>query len=101
MARAASEAHLHQSRNPPGRPRPGPRRMSFIERTGLDRFNPAQGGVRGMPVITRGLLVAMECLLLFARIPHAEHPFCGFLRQFADAAMVGWPANRFAVTPTS
>src|SRR3546814_3768552 len=68
MARAASEAHLHQSRNPPGRRRPGSRRMSFVERTGLDRFNPAQGGVRGMRVIAGGLLVAMACLFLFARM---------------------------------
>src|SRR3546814_1606148 len=98
MARAASEAHLHQSRNPSGRRRPGSRRMSFVERTGLDRFNPAQGGVRGMRVIAGGLLVAMACLFLFARMREGEHPVWGFLRAFAEAAMVGGLADWFAVT---
>src|SRR3546814_20855929 len=98
MARAASEAHLHQSRNPPGRRRPGSRRMSFVERTGLDRFNPAQGGVRGMRVIAGGLLVAMAGLFLFARMREGEHPVWGFLRAFAEAAMVAVLADWFAVT---
>src|SRR3546814_142862 len=98
MARAASEAHLHQSRNPPGRRRPGSRRMSFVERTGLDRFNPAQGGVRGMRVIAGGLLVAMACLFPFARMREGEHPVWGFLRAFAEAAMVGGLADWLAVT---
>src|SRR3546814_19538919 len=98
MARAASEAHLHQPRNPPGSRMPGSRRMSFAERTGLDRFNPAQGGVRGMRVIAGGLLVALACLFLFARMREGENSVWCFLRAFAEAAMVGGRDEWFAVT---
>src|SRR3546814_20549217 len=98
MGRAASEAQLKQSRNPTGRRRAGSRRMGFGERTGLDRFNPAQGGVRGMRVIAGGLLVAMACLFLFARMREGEHPVWGFLRAFAEAAVAGGLADWFAVT---
>lgn len=72
--------------------------MSFLERTGLDRFNPAQGGVRGMRVIAGGLLVVMAALFLFARTQEAIHPGWGFVRAFAEAAMVGGLADWFAVT---
>ncbi|TAK14145.1 MAG: DUF445 domain-containing protein, partial [Rhizorhabdus sp.] len=48
--------------------------MNFFQATGLDRFNPAQGGVRGMRVVASGLLVIMAGLYLLARAhedPHA------------------------------
>lgn len=72
--------------------------MSFLERTGLNRFNPAQGGVRGMRVIAGALLLCMAGLFLFARLREPYQPGWGFVRAFAEAAMVGGLADWFAVT---
>jgi uncharacterized membrane-anchored protein YjiN (DUF445 family) len=72
--------------------------MNFAERTGLNRFNPAQGGARGMRVMAGGLLVLMAALFLFARMQEPYHPGWGFVRAFAEAAMVGGLADWFAVT---
>jgi len=72
--------------------------MTPFERTGLTRFNPAQGGVRGMRVIATGTLIAMAAIFLAAtRLQHL-HPAWGFVRAFAEAAMVGGLADWFAVT---
>ncbi|WCT75231.1 DUF445 domain-containing protein [Sphingomonas naphthae] len=72
--------------------------MSLLARTGLDRFNPAQGGVRGMRVVATGLLILMAAIYLTARALEARHPDWGYLRAFAEAAMVGGMADWFAVT---
>ena len=72
--------------------------MSFLRATGLDRFNPAQGGVQGMRVVATGLLVAMAGLYLVARALVGVHPAWAFVRAFAEAAMVGGMADWFAVT---
>jgi len=72
--------------------------MSFLAQTGLDRFNPAQGGVRGMKVIATGLLVAMAVVFIIARRFEDVHPALGYVRAFAEAAMVGGLADWFAVT---
>ncbi|ATE65953.1 DUF445 domain-containing protein [Rhizorhabdus dicambivorans] len=74
--------------------------MNLLQITGLDRFNPAQGGVRGMRVVASGLLVIMAGLYLLARAqqgPGAPIAW-GYLRAFAEAAMVGGLADWFAVT---
>jgi uncharacterized membrane-anchored protein YjiN (DUF445 family) len=72
--------------------------MSLLERSGLDRFNPAQGGVRGMRIIATGSLVAMAALFLIAN-QFDEHSLTwGFVKAFAEAAMVGGLADWFAVT---
>jgi uncharacterized membrane-anchored protein YjiN (DUF445 family) len=71
---------------------------SLLRATGLDRFNPAQGGVQGMRVVAAGLLVVMACLYLVARTLTTMHPVWGFVRAFAEAAMVGGLADWFAVT---
>jgi uncharacterized membrane-anchored protein YjiN (DUF445 family) len=72
--------------------------MTLLERTGLNRFNPAQGGVRGMRIVATGMLVAMAAVFLAAsRLDHL-HPAWGFVRAFAEAAMVGGLADWFAVT---
>src|SRR3546814_6683171 len=73
-------------------------RQKLAERTGLNRFNPAQGGVRGMRIMAGGLLVAMAGVFLFARTQVPFHPAWGFVRAFAEAAMVGGLADWFAVT---
>ena len=72
--------------------------MTFLERTGLNRFNPAQGGVRGMRIVATGMLVAMAALFLAASRLVDLHPAWGFVRAFAEAAMVGGLADWFAVT---
>src|SRR3954465_12749518 len=72
--------------------------MSLIERTGLSRFNPAQGGVRGMRIFATGMLVAMAALFLVANSLDDLHPAWGYVKAFAEAAMVGGLADWFAVT---
>jgi uncharacterized membrane-anchored protein YjiN (DUF445 family) len=72
--------------------------MNLLRATGLDRFNPAQGGVQGMRAVAGGLLVAMAGLYLVARALAEAHPAWGFVRAFAEAAMVGGLADWFAVT---
>jgi uncharacterized membrane-anchored protein YjiN (DUF445 family) len=72
--------------------------MNLLARTGLDRFNPAQGGVRGMRIAATGLLVAMAAIYLVAKSQAGAHPAWGFVRAFAEAAMVGGLADWFAVT---
>ena len=63
--------------------------MTLLERTGLNRFNPAQGGVRGMRVIATGTLVVMAAIFLVANNLDEIHPGWGFVKAFAEAAMVG------------
>jgi uncharacterized membrane-anchored protein YjiN (DUF445 family) len=72
--------------------------MIFLERTGLNRYNPAQGGARGMRIIATGMLVAMAAIFIGADRLEPLHPAWGFVRAFAEAAMVGGLADWFAVT---
>ncbi|WP_174274498.1 DUF445 domain-containing protein [Sphingomonas bacterium] len=51
-----------------------------------------------MRIIATGLLLAMAALFLAARALEARHPGWGFVRAFAEAAMVGGLADWFAVT---
>jgi uncharacterized membrane-anchored protein YjiN (DUF445 family) len=72
--------------------------MTLLERTGLDRFNPTQGGARGMRIMATGMLVVMAGIFLIASRFDDLHPAWGFVRAFAEAAMVGGLADWFAVT---
>lgn len=72
--------------------------MSLFERSRLHRFNPAQGGVRGMRIIATGMLVAMAAIFLIANGFDERYPVLGFVKAFAEAAMVGGLADWFAVT---
>lgn len=72
--------------------------MSLIERTGFARFSSTQRGVRSMRVIATGLLVAMAGLFLVADRYDEFHPAWGYVKSFAEAAMVGGLADWFAVT---
>src|SRR5262245_2266103 len=72
--------------------------MNLFQATGLDRFNPAQGGVRGMRIVASGLLVLMAVLYLAARAHQGSSIGWSYLRAFAEAAMVGGLADWFAVT---
>ena len=72
--------------------------MGVFARTGIARLNPVQSGVAGMRVVATGLLVLMAALYLGARTMEPVHPAWGFVRAFAEAAMVGGLADWFAVT---
>ena len=62
------------------------------------RPHPAHGAVRQMRILATGLLVAMAGLFFFARWLEYHHPPWGYVRAFAEAAMVGGLADWFAVT---
>jgi uncharacterized membrane-anchored protein YjiN (DUF445 family) len=66
--------------------------------TPLSRFNPVQPGATGMKVAATGLLLVMAGLFLTARAFEATYPAAGFVKAFAEAAMVGGLADWFAVT---
>ncbi|WP_404714243.1 DUF445 domain-containing protein [Sphingomonas sp. MMS24-J13] len=51
-----------------------------------------------MRIVATGLLVAMAALYVTARLLEPVHPAWGFVRAFAEAAMVGGLADWFAVT---
>lgn len=72
--------------------------MNLLDRSGLNRFNPAQGGARGMRVIATGMLVLMALIFLAANGYDERYPALGFVKAFAEAAMVGGLADWFAVT---
>jgi len=63
-----------------------------------ERSSPAHSGVRQMRIIATGLLVAMAGLFFLARAFEHHHPAWGYIRAFAEAAMVGGLADWFAVT---
>src|SRR5436305_8418190 len=64
----------------------------------LSRFNPAQPGAQGMKVLATGLLVAMAAVFAAARALEPHYPALGYVKAFAEAAMVGGLADWFAVT---
>jgi uncharacterized membrane-anchored protein YjiN (DUF445 family) len=64
----------------------------------LSRFNPAQPGAQGMKVVATGLLVVMAALFAAARAFEPSYPWLGYVKAFAEAAMVGGLADWFAVT---
>src|SRR3982751_3026125 len=64
----------------------------------LARFNPAQPGAQGMKIAATGLLVVMAAVFAAARALEAQYPWLGYVKAFAEAAMVGGLADWFAVT---
>jgi uncharacterized membrane-anchored protein YjiN (DUF445 family) len=59
---------------------------------------PVQGGAAQMRMVATGLLVVMAIVYVAARTWQPIHPAIGFVRAFAEAAMVGGMADWFAVT---
>jgi len=76
---------------PPGVPR------LHIRRAAVGPLFPADG-TRKMRVIATGLLIVMAGLFVLARTMEPGQPAWGYLRAFAEAAMVGGLADWFAVT---
>jgi len=72
--------------------------MSLLDGTGLARFNPAQKGARGMRVLATAMLAGMAAVFIAATHLEESHAVWGFVRAFAEAAMVGGIADWFAVT---
>ena len=64
----------------------------------LARFNPAQPGTAGMKAAATGLLVLMAAIFIVARQFEQAYPWVGYVKSFAEAAMVGGLADWFAVT---
>jgi uncharacterized membrane-anchored protein YjiN (DUF445 family) len=64
----------------------------------LSRFNPAQPGAQGMKVVATGLLVAMAAVFALSRAFEPQLSWLGYVKAFAEAAMVGGLADWFAVT---
>src|SRR5437868_7718233 len=72
--------------------------MRPMTNTTLSRFNPAQPGAQGMKVVATGLLVVMAGVFVAARALEPDHSWLGYVKAFAEAAMVGGLADWFAVT---
>ncbi|HEU4957679.1 MAG TPA: DUF445 domain-containing protein [Sphingomicrobium sp.] len=64
----------------------------------LARFNPAQPGTAGMKAAATGLLVVMAAIFLVTRQFEHAYTWVGYVKAFAEAAMVGGLADWFAVT---
>src|SRR5688500_17534170 len=65
------------------------------------RFNPVQPGAAGMKAAATGLLVLMAAVFIAARQFESAYPGLGYVKAFAEAAMVGGLADWFAVTALS
>src|SRR5688500_4625255 len=61
-------------------------------------LQPAQRGARGMRVLATSMLAGMAAIFIAATGLTDLHPAWGFVRAFAEAAMVGGIADWFAVT---
>jgi uncharacterized membrane-anchored protein YjiN (DUF445 family) len=62
------------------------------------RLNLSQPGAAGMKAVATGLLIVMAALFATARVLQPHYPWLGFVKAFAEAAMVGGLADWFAVT---
>ena len=72
--------------------------MARMSNGALARFNPAQPGAAGMKVVATGLLLVMAAVFAIARALEPGHAWLGYVKAFAEAAMVGGLADWFAVT---
>ncbi len=65
---------------------------------GINPATKAGNAGRDMKIIATGMLVVMAIIYFAAKSYEAVHPALGFVRAFAEAAMVGGLADWFAVT---
>ena len=70
----------------------------LVQPVRMTRFNPAQPGAAGMKAAATGLLVLMAAVFFTTRLLEPQFPWLGFVKAFAEAAMVGGLADWFAVT---
>ena len=71
--------------------------MNLLRRP-IGSVEPPPPGLVRMRLVATGLLLLMAALYLAARPLADRYPAAGFLRAFAEAAMVGGLADWFAVT---
>ena len=62
------------------------------------RFSIAQPGAAGMKAAATGLLLVMAVVFVATRAFEPRYPWLGWVKAFAEAAMVGGLADWFAVT---
>ena len=62
------------------------------------RLMPSWSPLKKMRYLATGLLITMAIIFVLARLFEARHPAIGFVRAFAEAALVGALADWFAVT---
>jgi uncharacterized membrane-anchored protein YjiN (DUF445 family) len=72
--------------------------MNPVNRPAPSRNLPSAYGVRQMRLIATGMLLAMAAVFAVSSRFDDLHPAWGFVRAFAEAAMVGGLADWFAVT---
>ena len=72
--------------------------MRAMTNGALSRFNPAQPGAQGMKVVATGLLFVMAAVFALTRALEPAQSWLGYVKSFAEAAMVGGLADWFAVT---
>ena len=72
--------------------------MRAMTNGALSRFNPAQPGAQGMKVVATGLLFVMAAVFALTRALEPAQSWIGYVKSFAEAAMVGGLADWFAVT---
>src|SRR3954463_1558007 len=72
--------------------------MRAMANGALSRFNPAQPGAAGMKAAATGLLFVMAAVFATARALEPRYTWLGYVKAFAEAAMVGGLADWFAVT---
>jgi len=72
--------------------------MSDLRPAGPGPSQPAQRGARQMRVLATAMLAGMAAVFIAATGLVGMHPAWGFVRAFAEAAMVGGIADWFAVT---
>src|SRR6476660_8009430 len=72
--------------------------MRTMASTAISRFHPAQPDTQGMKVVATGLLVVMAAVFAVTRALQPLYPWLGYVKSFAEAAMVGGLADWFAVT---
>ncbi|MDB5681615.1 MAG: rane protein, partial [Sphingomonas bacterium] len=70
-------------------------RLALLPIPGSTATPPA---LRRMRIVATALLIAMAAVFFVARAMGDRHPAWGFVRAFAEAAMVGGLADWFAVT---
>ena len=61
-------------------------------------LNPVQPGAAGMKAAATGLLIVMAAVYVATRQLEPAYPWLGWVKAFAEAAMVGGLADWFAVT---
>ncbi len=72
--------------------------MSLAPRSRHVRAQPGPSGLRGMRAMATAMLVAMAAIFFVADSYDELYPALGFVKAFAEAAMVGGLADWFAVT---